>query len=500
MKYNIFNPIISWVIKKRIHRVNKFIKEPIKSQDELLKNLIKKSKNTIWGKKYHYEKINDYNDFKQLVPIQSYDDIRVYIDLIKNGKKNVLWPSKVLSFAKSSGTTNTRSKFIPITKDSLNNCHLKAGQDLLSIYVNQFPETKIFSGKNLMIGGSNELEKNSKIITGDLSSILIDNLPVWTQLIRTPKKEIALMPNWEKKIEKMISEIIKKDVRSISGVPSWTILLLEKILQKTKKNHIKEIWPNLELYMHGGISMDPYVNSFEKLIGKKINYLEIYNASEGFFAIQNNIQKKDLLLMLDYGVFYEFIPLDKGEEMSKIIPLKKVKKHQNYAIVISTNGGLWRYKIGDTIKFTSLNPYKIIITGRTKLFINCFGEEVMIHNTDLAIKNAAKKTNSIVNDYIVAPRFFSNQSGCHEWIIEFNLAPKNIIEFTKTLDSTLQKNNSDYEAKRAEDLLLKQPIIHPVKKGFFYNWLKKRKKLGGQNKIPRLSNNREQIDELLPFL
>ena len=500
MKYNIFNPIISWVIKKRIHRVNKFIKEPIKSQDKLLKNLIKKSKNTIWGKKYHYEKINDYNDFKQLVPIQSYDDIRVYIDLIKNGKKNVLWPGKVLSFAKSSGTTNTRSKFIPITKKSLNNCHLKAGQDLLSIYVNQFPETKIFSGKNLMIGGSNELEKNSKIITGDLSSILIDNLPVWTQLIRTPKKEIALMSNWEKKIEKMISEIIKKDVRSISGVPSWTILLLEKILQKTKKNHIKEIWPNLELYMHGGISMDPYINSFEKLIGKKINYLEIYNASEGFFAIQNNIQKKDLLLMLDYGVFYEFIPLDKGEEMSKIIPLKKVKKHQNYAIVISTNGGLWRYKIGDTIKFTSLNPYKIIITGRTKLFINCFGEEVMIHNTDLAIKNAAKKTNSIVNDYIVAPRFFSNQSGCHEWIIEFNLAPKNIIEFTKILDSTLQKNNSDYEAKRAKDLLLKQPIIHPVKKGFFYNWLKKRKKLGGQNKIPRLSNNRKQIDELLPFL
>ena len=500
MKYNIFNSIISWVIKKRIHRINKFIKEPIKSQDKLLKNLIQKSKNTIWGKKYHYDKINNYHDFQQTVPVQSYNDIKVYIDLIKSGEGNVLWPKKVLSFAKSSGTTNTRSKFIPITKDSLNNCHLKAGQDLLSIYVNQFPETKIFSGKNLMIGGSNELEKNSKIIIGDLSSILIDNLPIWTQLIRTPKKKIALMSNWEEKIEKMISEIIKKDVRSISGVPSWTILLLEKILQKTKKKHIKDIWPNLELYMHGGISMSPYTNSFEKLIGKKINYLEIYNASEGFFAIQNNIQKKDLLLMLDCGVFYEFIPIVNGKASSKVIPLENVQKHQNYAIVISTNGGLWRYKIGDTIKFTSLHPYKIIITGRTKHFINCFGEEVMIHNTDLAIKNAAKKTNSIVNDYIVAPHFFSNHSGCHEWIIEFNLAPKNIIKFTEILDSTLQKYNSDYEAKRTKDLLLKKPIIHPVKKKFFYNWLKKRKKLGGQNKIPRLSNDRKQIDELLPFL
>ena len=500
MKYNIFNPIISWVIKKRIYRINKFIKEPIKSQNELLKNLIQKSKNTIWGKKYHYEKINNYNDFKKFVPIQSYEDIEPYLDLIREQKKNVLWPEKVLSFAQSSGTTNSKSKFIPITKDSLNNCHLKAGQDLLSVYVHQFPKTEIFAGKSLMIGGSNKLDKASKILTGDLSSILINNLPFWTQFISTPTKKIALMSNWEKKIEKMISEIINKDVRSISGVPSWTIILLEKVLQKTKKKEIKEIWPNLELYMHGGISMAPYINSFNKLIGKKINYLEIYNASEGFFAIQNNLKSKDLLLMLDYGVFYEFIPIVNGQESSDIISLKKVQKNKNYAMVISTNGGLWRYKIGDTIKFTSLSPYKIMITGRTKHFINCFGEEVMIHNTDLAIKNAAEKTNSIVNDYTVAPRFFPDHSGCHEWIIEFNLAPKNIIKFTDILDSTLKKNNSDYEAKRTNNLLLKKPIIHSVEKNFFYNWLKKRKKLGGQNKIPRLSNDRKIIDKLLKFL
>jgi len=500
VKYNIFNPIISWVIKKRIHRINKFIKNPIKAQDELLKSLIRKSKNTIWGKKYHYEEMNSYTDFKKNVPIQNYEDIKTYVDLIKNGEYDVLWPKKILSFAKSSGTTNAKSKFIPITKDSLNNCHLKAGQDLLSIYVNQFPETKIFSGKSLMIGGSNELEKNSKILTGDLSSILIDNLPIWTQLISTPKKEIALMPNWEDKIEKMITKIIHEDVRSISGVPSWTILLLEKILQKTKKNQIKEIWPNLELYMHGGVSMSPYINSFRKLIGKKINYLEIYNASEGFFAIQNNLQKKDLLLMLDYGIFYEFIPIVNGKELPEVISLENVQKNKNYAMVISTNGGLWRYKIGDTIKFTSLSPHKIMITGRTKHFINCFGEEVMVHNTDLAIKHAAEKTNSIVNDYTVAPHFFSNHSGCHEWIIEFNVAPKSITDFTEILDSTLQKNNSDYEAKRANDLLLKIPIIHAAEKKFFYKWLKKMGKLGGQNKIPRLSNDRKNINELLKFL
>ncbi len=500
MKYNIFNSIISWVIKKRIHRINNFINNPIKTQNELLKDLIKKSERTVWGRKYNYREINNYDDFNKNVPTQRYEDITANIDLIKKGKKNILWPTKVISLAKSSGTTNDKSKYIPITKESLYKCHLKAGQDLLSIYVNLFPKTKIFSGKSLMIGGSNELEKNSNIITGDLSSILINNLPIWTQQISTPKKEIALLSNWEKKIEKMIPEIINQDVRSISGVPSWTILLLEKILEKTKKKSIKEIWPNIELFMHGGISISPYINSFKKIIGKKINYIEIYNASEGFFAIQNSIKEKGLLLMLDYGVFYEFIPVNNTNESSNIIPLDKVEKNKNYEIVISTNGGLWRYKIGDTVKFTSIKPYKIIITGRTKHFINCFGEELMINNTESAIKTTAEKTNSIVNEYTVAPKFLSSHSGCHEWIIEFEKKPENINEFTKILDLNLQKINSDYEAKRSQDLLLKKPEIHVAKKNFFYKWLKKRKKIGGQNKIPRLLNDRSKIDELLKNL
>lgn len=500
MKYSIFNPIISWVIKKRINRINNFVKFPIKTQKELLKYLIKKSENTIWGKKHNFKEIKTYKDFNKNVPVQGYEDIKLNIDLIKKGTKNLFWPTKIFSFAKSSGTTGDKSKYIPITKESLNKCHLRAGQDLLSIYVNNFPKTKIFSGKSLMIGGSNEIERKSKISSGDLSSILIDNLPIWTQLISTPKKEIALLSNWEEKIEKIISEVIYKDVRSISGVPSWTILLLEKILEKTKKKKIIEIWPNLELFMHGGISIEPYKNSFEKIIGKNINYIEIYNASEGFFAIQNDINENDLLLMLDYGIFYEFIPIENNKETSSIIPLEKVKKNKNYAMVISTNGGLWRYKIGDTVKFTSINPYKIIITGRTKHYINAFGEEIMVHNTDLAIKIASEKTKSVVKEYTVAPKFLNNYSGCHEWIIEFEINPKNINEFITILDLKLQEINSDYEAKRSKDLLLKKPEVHVACKNFFYEWLKKRDKLGGQNKIPRLQNNRVQIDELLNFL
>jgi len=499
LKYNIFNPIISWVIKKRISRINKFIHEPIKSQENLLIKLIRKSENTIWGKKNNYKKIKNYENFKKNVPIQNYEDIKCYLELIKSGKENVLWPSKIISFAKSSGTTNDKSKLIPLTKESLKKCHLTAGKDLLSIYVNQFPKTKIFSGKSLMIGGSNEIEKNTKILTGDLSSILIENLPIWAQIISTPQKKIALMANWEEKLEKMVSKIINQDIRSISGVPSWTIILLERILEKSGKKKIIDIWPNLELFMHGGISISPYMKSFENLIGKKINYLEIYNASEGFFALQNDFKKNDLLLMLDYGVFYEFIPTNNNNS-SKIIPLGMVKKNTNYEVVISTNGGLWRYKIGDTIKFTSVKPYKILITGRTKHYINYFGEELMVHNTDAAINKTSKQTNSVVNEYTVAPKFFSNNSGCHEWIIEFNLPPQNLEEFINILDENLKKVNSDYEAKRQGNLLLKKPIIHIAKKHFFYKWLKTKNKLGGQNKVPRLSNDRNNIEKLLQFL
>jgi len=501
MKYNIFNSIVSWSIKKRIDQINYFTNKPIEIQSDVLQKLIHKAKDTKWGKKYNYNKITNYNEFKKNVPMQSYEDIAPYIEKIKEGQNNILWPGQISFFAKSSGTTNDRSKFIPITNESLNESHLKAGKDMLSMYVNLFPESTIFHGKSLMIGGSKSLGKERNYTEGDLSSILISNLPIWTTFMRTPSVNTALMSDWEEKMEKMAHESIKQNVTSISGVPSWTMVLLRKVLEKSGKKYINQVWPKLELYMHGGVSMNPYQKEFDEIMGKNINYLEIYNASEGFFGIQNNLNEESLLLMLDYGIFYEFIPIHNQEEKEdQIISLKDVKKNINYSMVISTNGGLWRYKIGDTVQFKSLNPYKIIISGRTKHFINAFGEEVMVSNTDLAIKKACEKTNSKINDYTAAPKFLNNSSGCHEWIIDFKIIPKNKKIFTKTLDKELRILNSDYDAKRYKDILLKQPIIHFCENDFFYNWLKKNKKIGGQNKVPRLSNKRDKIEELLKFL
>ena len=501
MKYNIFNSIVSWSIKKRIAQINSFVHKPIETQSNVLTNLITKAKDTKWGEKYNYDKIKNYNDFKNNVPIHSYEDIAPYVNKIKQGHENILWPGQISFFAKSSGTTNDKSKFIPITNESLNECHFKAGKDMLSIYMNLFPESTIFHGKSLMIGGSKSLGKERNYTEGDLSSILISNLPIWTTFMRTPSINTALMSDWEEKMKKMAYEAIKQNVTSISGVPSWTMILLRKVLEISGKKNIHQIWPKLELYMHGGISMKPYQKEFDEIIGKTINYLEIYNASEGFFGIQNNLKEHSFLLMLDYGIFYEFIPIHNQEEKEdQIVSLKDVKKHVNYAIVISSNGGLWRYKIGDTVKFESINPYKIVISGRTKHFINAFGEEVMVSNTDLAIKQACEKTNSKINDYTAAPKFLNNSSGCHEWIIDFEITPKNKDNFAKILDEELRNINSDYDAKRYKNILLKKPIIHFCENNFFYTWLKKNQKIGGQNKVPRLSNNRKKIEELLKFL
>jgi len=501
MKYNIFNSIVTWSIKKRMAQIDSFTNQPIDTQLNVLINIIQKAKDTKWGKKHAYQKITNYSEFKQNVPIQCYEDMVKYIQLIKEGGKNVLWPGKISFFAKSSGTTDDRSKFIPITKESLDQSHLKAGKDMLSMYMHLFPNSTIFHGKSLMIGGSKSLGKERNYIEGDLSSILISNLPIWTTFMRTPSIDTALMSDWEAKMNKMADEVIKQNVTSISGVPSWTMVLLRKVLEKSRKKTIHQVWPKLELYMHGGVSMQPYKKEFDEIIGKKINYLEIYNASEGFFAIQNDLNEDSLLLMLDYGIFYEFIPIINNEEKEdQIISLKDVKKDVNYAIVISTNGGLWRYKIGDTIKFSSINPYKIKISGRTKNFINAFGEELMVSNTDKAIQKTCEETNSRINDYTAAPKFLNNSSGCHEWIIDFKKMPENKEIFTKKLDQELRKINSDYDAKRHKDILLKMPIIHFCENNFFYNWLKKNKKIGGQNKVPRLSNKRDKIEELLKFL
>jgi len=496
-----FNSIFSFLIKKRIHQIDFFIKYPVDVQRDLLFNLISLAKDTEFGKAYYFSAINSYKDFKSQVPLSNYEEIEPLIQRVMKGEQNILWPGKTKWFAKSSGTTNSKSKFIPVTKEALEDCHYKGGKDLLALYYHQHPTTKLYKGKHLILGGSAELNtiNNSNQLSGDLSAIIVNNLPWWCEYRRTPKKEITLNPKWEEKIEEMASTTVDEDVYILAGVPSWTLVLLKRILEKNNTDNIADIWPNLELYMHGGVSFEPYKNQFDQIIRKSnMNYVETYNASEGFFGIQNETNNNDLLLMLDYGIFYEFIPMSTFFESSPtVISIEDVEIGVNYALVISTNSGLWRYVIGDTIQFSSLHPYKFKITGRTKHFINVFGEELIIENTDKAVQIACNKHNCSIKDYTVAPIFMDDNAGAHEWAIEFDLLPESLNNFTITLDETLQRINSDYEAKRTGNLNLRIPKINTVKKGTFYAWLKAKGKLGGQNKIPRLLNNRSILDEIL---
>ena len=494
------NSIISWFLKKRKHQMELFIKYPIDVQQELLFRLIQFAKNTEFGKKSNFSAINNYTDFATKVPIQQYESIEPLIERCRKGEQNLFWPTKIKWFAKSSGTTNAKSKFIPVSVEAIENCHLKAGKDMLCLYINNNEETTLFNGKALRLGGSNAVYEDNNSYFGDLSAIIIENMPFWADFSSAPSQETALMSEWETKMEAIINETIHEDITSLVGVPSWMLVLLNRVLKKTGKNNILEVWPNLEVYFHGGVNFNPYREQYRKLIPKKdFKYYETYNASEGFFALQDVNGSLDLLLMLDYGIFYEFIPMSEycGEN-SKAIPLSQVKKGENYAVVISTNGGLWRYLIGDTVKFTSLSPYKIRITGRTKHHINVFGEELIIENAEEALKLACKKTNSTITDYTVGPIFMDgNKQGSHEWVIEFAKAPQNLKYFTELLDNALKSINSDYEAKRYNNMTLVMPEIHSVKKGLFYAWLKKKGKLGGQHKVPRLSNKRDFIEELL---
>jgi hypothetical protein len=497
-----FNSIFSWYIKKRIHQIELFKKYPFEVQQETLLRLLKKAKNTEIGKAYDYQSIHSISDFKNRIPLQKYEDIYPFIKRSINGEKNILWPSPIKWYAKSSGTTTGKSKFIPVSKEALEECHYKGGKDLLALYYVNYPETKLFKGKHLIIGGSstiNYLNKDSYF--GDLSAIIVKNLPWWCEWRRTPNKKITLIPEWEEKIAKLASTTIHEDVYILAGVPSWTLILLEYILKENNVKNILEIWPNLELYMHGGVNFEPYKQQFNNLIPKKeMNYVQTYNASEGFFGIQDLKNSSNMLLMLDYGVFYEFVPINElQKEQPKTLTINEVKTNEQYALVISSNAGLWRYLIGDTIKFTSVNPFRFEITGRTKHFINAFGEELIIENTDTAIIIAAEKTNTIVLEYTVAPIFMNKNSGAHEWLIEFEVVPENINAFIEVLDLTLKNLNSDYEAKRSKNLILNLPVIRPLKKGMFYGWLKSKGKLGGQNKVPRLSNNREYVDEIIEY-
>jgi len=496
---------MTWVMKKRIHQIDLFRKYPHDVQGELFNNLLQTAKNTDWGQKYGYSSITSPEQYRERVPVSAYEDIFPEIERSMKGEANVLWPGTITWFAKSSGTTNARSKFIPVSKESLEDCHYKGGKDMLSIYTNLNPDTKLFTGKALSIGGSlreNEYNPNSQC--GDVSAVIMHNLPIWAEVARTPPLKVALMDKWEEKIEAMAEATIQENVTSISGVPTWTYVLLNRILEITGKQNIAEVWPNLELFAHGAVAFGPYRQLFADIIpSNKMHYLEIYNASEGFFGIQDQLGTEDeMLLMLDYGVYYEFIPADQFDaEQPKTIGLDAVKLNKNYALVISTNAGLWRYKIGDTIKFTNLNPYRIKISGRTKHFINAFGEELIIENAETAITTACKQTGAIIANFTAAPVYFEGRNrGGHEWAIEFKQEPDDLAKFTRILDETLRQINSDYDAKRQNDLALQAPLIRVVPAGSFYSWLTQKGKLGGQHKVPRLANSREHLEEILKLI
>lgn len=500
MPIQIIHNVASWFLKKRIHHMELFLKYPNEVQNELLFQLLDKAKDTEYGKTYDFNSIKTYKGFNERIPIVSYEDIYDKIELSRQGVSNIFWPTPIKMFAKSSGTTNAKSKFIPLSQEALEDNHYAASKDLLCVYLNNNKNSKLFTGKGLRLGGSKDIYHNNGTSFGDLSALLIDNMPLWASLSSTPSNAVSLLGDWEQKMPAIINETIKQNVTSLAGVPSWMLVLLNEILNKTGKRHIKEIWPDLEVYFHGGVSFEPYMNQYQNIIpDSDFNYYEIYNASEGFFAVQDSNESKGLLLMLNYGIFYEFIPMDiYGLEQEKAVALEGVEVGKNYAMIITTNSGLWRYKIGDTVRFTSTNPYRIKVTGRTKHHINVFGEELIIENAEDALKKAALKHDVEVIDYTVGPIFMDgNDKGAHEWIIEFKKAPGSLEGFKQTLDDNLRAVNSDYDAKRDRDITLKILRLHIAKEGLFYTWLRNNEKLGGQHKIPRLSNERKYIEDLL---
>jgi len=499
MPIAVINSFASWVLKQRIHQIELFLKYPNEVQEELLMNLIRASENTILGQKYDYASVNSYATFAERVPVSTYEELQPLLERTRKGEQNVFWETPVKWFAKSSGTTNAKSKFIPVSPEALEDCHYKAGKDLLCMYLNNNENSEMFLGKSLRLGGSSQIYEDNNTFFGDLSAILIENMPLWADFSSTPNKEISLMSDWATKLPAIINEVKNENVTSFAGVPSWMLVLMNKLLEETGKGNLLELWPNLEVYFHGGVSFEPYREQYKKILPKKnFKYYEIYNASEGFFAIQDLNDSSDLLLMLDYGIFYEFIPMDTfGTPNQKTIRLSEVELFKNYAIVITTNSGLWRYLIGDTVRFTSLNPYRIRVTGRTKHHINVFGEELMVENTDQAIAKACQITHTEIVDYTVAPVFMKDKDkGAHEWMIEFKKNPEDVKVFQKVLDETLQSLNSDYEAKRFNNMTLNPLILNIARPNLFYDWLKDKDKLGGQHKIPRLSNERDYLEQL----
>ena len=497
----IFKGIVSWLTIKRMNEIDLFRKYPSNVQNDQLTYLLRTAQHTEWGEKYNYKDIKTYDEFKNAVPLQEYEDLKLYVDRLRQCEQNLLWPNEIKWFAKSSGTTNDKSKFIPVSQEALDDCHYRGGKDVMYFYEHMYPENRLLKGKGLIIGGSHQINSfSNESYFGDLSAILIENMPFYGEFLRIPKSSIALLDNWEEKLEQMANATINENVTSISGVPSWTLVLLRRILQITGKNSILEVWPNLELFAHGGVSFAPYLSQFNTIISNPdMHYLETYNASEGFFGIQDDKNDAAMLLMLDYGVFYEFIPMSEfGKPDANILSIEEVKTGVNYALVISTNGGLWRYIIGDTIKFTQTYPHKFVITGRTRHFINAFGEELIVDNTEKALATACYKSGAVVSEYTAAPIYMDvDKQGAHQWLIEFEKEPQNMEYFIYMLDEALKSVNSDYEAKRFNNYTLDIPKITSVKKGTFHKWLENKGKLGGQHKIPRLSNNRAYIDDII---
>lgn len=499
----LLSPAISTLARLRSWRIEAWMQHPIPAQREVLQDLVTAGQYTEIGRKYDFSKLFNTKTFKQAVPIHEYEDLKPYVERIMAGEQNILWNTPINWFAKSSGTTTDKSKFIPVSNESLVDGHYKAAKDVLSLYYNHHPASDLLTGKGLVIGGSHTVSSlHDEAFFGDLSAVLMQNTPFWGNWIRTPELKIALMDEWESKIEMLANTTMHENVTSVSGVPTWTLVLFQRILELTGKQNMKEVWPSLELYMHGGVSFLPYREQFKKLMGGEVNFLEMYNASEGFFAAQDLPGADGMLLFLDHGIFYEFMPIEEyGKEDPKTIGLKDVELDKQYAPVITTNGGLWRYLIGDTISFTSLNPFRIKVCGRVKLFINAFGEELIIENAEKAVATACKGTDAVITDYTAGPVYFSEQSnGAHEWLIEFEKQPNCIHQFTSLLDEELKRQNSDYEAKRYKEIALSKPLVKVLPAGHFNKWLKNKNKLGGQHKVPRLSNDRKILEEILSLL
>lgn len=496
---SVINAMVKAYLESRVDRLQQTAENSEQLQSDALNTLLSRGKDTLFGENHNFGIIQGYEQFRKEVPIRSYEELFPYIERALNGERNVLWPGAIRWFAKSSGTTNDRSKFIPVTKESLEDCHYKGGRDALTCYTMWNPDHTLFDGKSMVLSGSVHTSPESPYQAGDISAVLLENMPWWIHYFRAPSREIALMGNWEDKLDKLAAAIAQEDITFLSGVPSWMLVVLKRVLEMQGKTNLREVWPNFQLFIHGAVNFEPYRPLYRELCGKQdMHYLETYNASEGFFALQDRKNHNDMLLMTDYGVYYEFVPLNKLEAPEEhAVPLNSVQLNQAYALVISTNGGLWRYLIGDTIEFTSLRPYRIRIIGRTKHFINAFGEELMVENAEKAIAETCEKCAARVREFTVAPIFQSAQEpGGHEWLIEFDQAPDNLQSFIHTLDNELRSINADYDAKRTGDLTMALPKVHAVETGLFYRWMSSRGKIGAQHKVPRLSNDRTWVDQL----